>query len=414
VEASKVGMDAMKKHMDTDQTVRLNYASAYSSVANYWKNRQGMIDALSKHKTAETKRKQEKKFQKWADKKQNKARYADILPTINAYYAATNEKARHDNYLIGMLRSSQYAALPVSFGSLLKQYASADAAKRIEVREQSNLLDPLRERMEKAHIPLEVDVLAAELNLYAAKAGDIAPYIREMTARNGGDFREDVREAFANSIFASRESLQGFLEYPSTEAVDGDPLYLISKALMDKYREKTPETDAMADKYQTAYRRYIAGVLEANPKGKYYPDANSTLRLTYGSIRALPKDARNDAKTNNYTTLKGTIAKYRPGDEEFDLPKRLMDLYEAKDYGRYADRDGHMSVNFLSDQDIVLNGNGELLGLAFDGNIEAMAGDVIFDPALQRTISVDIRYVLFIIDKFAGAQNIIDELKIVE
>src|SRR5690606_3094950 len=195
-----------------------------------------------------------------------------------------------------------------------------------------------------------------------------------------------------------------------------------SKSLMDKYRERTPETEALAEKFQAAYRKYIAGVLESNPKGKYYPDANSTLRLTYGTIRALPADPRNDAEINNYTTLKGTIAKYQPGDEEFDLPKRLIDLYEAKDYGRYADKAGYMPVNFLSDQDItggnsgspVLNGNGELIGLAFDGNIEAMAGDVIFDPVLQRTISVDIRYVLFIIDKFAGAQNIIDELKIVE
>ena len=148
----------------------------------------------------------------------------------------------------------------------------------------------------------------------------------------------------------------------------------------------------------------------------------STLRLTYGSIRALPKDPRNDAKINNYTTLDGTIAKYKPNDEEFDLPQKLMDLHAKKDYGRYADKAGYMPVNFLSDQDItggnsgspVLNGNGELIGLAFDGNIEAMAGDVIFDPKLQRTISVDIRYVLFIIDKFAGAQNIINELTIHE
>jgi len=420
VEASKVGMDAMKKHMDGDPAVRLHYASAYSSVANYWKNRQGMIDALTKHKTAETKRKQEKKFQKWADKKQNRAKYGDVLRTIREYYAATNEKARHDNYLIGMLRSSQYAAPPASFGNALRQYASANADKRPEMR--ANLESSLAERIAKAHVPLETDVLAAELNLYAAKAGAIAPYIRELADKNGGDFQKDVREAFANSIFSDRERLEAFFENPAEAEVDGDPLYRISKALMDKYREKTPEADALADRYQAAYRRYIAGVLASDPKGKYYPDANSTLRLTYGSIRALPADPRNDAKTNNYTTLKGTIAKYRPGDEEFDLPKRLMDLYEAKDYGRYADRDGHMSVNFLSDQDItggnsgspVLNANGELIGLAFDGNIEAMAGDVIFDPALQRTISVDIRYVLFIIDKFAGAQHIISELKIVE
>ena len=161
---------------------------------------------------------------------------------------------------------------------------------------------------------------------------------------------------------------------------------------------------------------------EANPNKKYYPDANSTLRLSYGKIRSLPADPRNDAKVNNYTTLKGTIAKYVANDPEFDLPKKLIELYEAKDFGQYADENGQMPVNFLSDNDItggnsgspVMNAKGELLGLAFDGNIEAMAGDVIFDPKLQRTISVDIRYVLFIIDKFAGATHIIDEFTIVK
>ncbi|MBD1420278.1 S46 family peptidase [Sphingobacterium chuzhouense] len=420
VEASKVGMDAMKKHMDSDQAVKLNYASTYSGVANYWKNRQGMIDALTKHRTAVTKRKQEKKFQKWANKKANRAKYGDVLSDINAYYAATNEKARHDNYLIGMLRSSTFAPLPYSLGNALKQYAAANEKGRTDMLPR--LENGIAETFENLYLPLEIDVLSDELNLYAAKAGNIAPYIQELASKNNGNFKTVVQTAFDQSIFASTDKLNSFLANPSVDVIDNDPLYLISTALMDKYRERTPEIEALDNKFQSAYRKYIAGTLEANPKGKYYPDANSTLRLTYGTIRALPKDTRNDAKINNYTTLKGTIAKYQPGDEEFDLPQRLMDLYEAKDYGRYADKDGHMSVNFLSDQDItggnsgspVLNGNGELIGLAFDGNIEAMAGDVIFDPVLQRTISVDIRYVLFIIDKFAGAQNIIDELKIVE
>ncbi|MFD1768489.1 S46 family peptidase [Sphingobacterium suaedae] len=420
VEASKVGMDAMKKHMDKDQAVKLNYASTYSGVANYWKNRQGMIDALTKHKTAATKRVQEAKFQKWANKKANKTQYGDVLTTINAYYATTNEKARHDNYLIGMLRSSTFAALPYSLGSALKQYAAANDAKRAEMRPSFEA--GFAETFEDIHIPLEIDVLADELNLYAKKAGNIAPYIQQLAAKNNANFQADVQQAFEQSIFSSLDNLNAFLANPTEAKVDNDPLFLLSKSLMDKYRERTPETEAANDKFQAAYRKYIAGVLASNPKGKYYPDANSTLRLTYGTIRALPADPRNDATINNYTTLKGTIAKYKPNDEEFDLPKRLMDLYEAKDYGRYADKAGYMPVNFLSDQDItggnsgspVLNGNGELIGLAFDGNIEAMAGDVIFDPVLQRTISVDIRYVLFIIDKFAGAQNIIDELKIVE
>lgn len=420
VEASKVGMDAMKKHMDNNQAVKLNYASTYSGVANYWKNRQGMIDALTKHRTAASKRKQERKFQKWANKKANRAKHGHVLDDINAYYAATNEKAKHDNYLIGMLRSSTFAPLPYSLGNALKQYAAANEKERADRRPR--LESAITETFENLYLPLEIDVLSDELNLYAAKAGNIAPYIQELAAKNNGNFKTEIQTAFDQSIFASADKLRSFLANPATEVIDQDPLYQISSALMDKYRERTPEIEALDDKFQSAYRKYIAGTLEANPKGKYYPDANSTLRLTYGTIRALPKDPRNDAKINNYTTLKGTIAKYQPGDEEFDLPKRLMDLYETKDYGEYADKAGYMPVNFLSDQDItggnsgspVLNGNGELIGLAFDGNIEAMAGDVIFDPVLQRTISVDIRYVLFIIDKFANAQHIIKELKIVE
>lgn len=420
VEASKVGMDAMKKHMDKDQAVKLNYASKYSGVANYWKNRQGMIDALTKHKTAATKAKQEKKFNKWANKPANKEKYGDVISVINDYYAKTNEKARHDNFLTGLLRSSTFAALPYSLGQALVQYAQANEAKRSEMRPRLNAF--LADNYDKAYMPLEVDVLADELNLYAAKGGNIAPYIREMASKNNGNFQADVQKAFDNSIFGSKAKMDAYLNAPDAAKVQNDPLLKISTALMDKYRESNPELEALTDKFQAATRKYIAGVLEMDPNGKHYPDANSTLRLTYGTIRALPKDSRNDAKINNYTTLQGTIAKYKAGDEEFDLPKRLMELYENKDYGRYADKAGYMPVNFLSDQDItggnsgspVLNGNGELIGLAFDGNIEAMAGDVIFDPKLQRTISVDIRYVLFIIDKFAGATNIIDELKIVE
>ena len=153
-----------------------------------------------------------------------------------------------------------------------------------------------------------------------------------------------------------------------------------------------------------------------------YPDANSTLRLTYGKVRSLPADKRNDAKINNYTTMTGMVNKYKAGDAEFDLPARLLELNKAKDFGQYADKAGYMPVNFLTDTDItggnsgspVLNGKGELIGVAFDGNIEAMAGDVIFDKKLQRTINLDIRFVLWIIDKYAGAQNIIDEMTIVK
>ncbi|MGE8421844.1 MAG: S46 family peptidase, partial [Sphingobacterium siyangense] len=420
VEASKTGMDAMKKFMDQDQAVKLNYASKYSQVANYWKNRQGMIDALTLHKTAEAKAKDEAKFDKWANKAANKAEYGDVIKTINEFYASTNEKARHDNYLMGMLRSSAMAALPYTIGSGLEVYAAGDEARRNAILPR--LKSAIDAGYEKMYMPLEEQVLIDELNLYAKKAGNIAPYIAELAAKNNGDFTAYVKESVKNSIFASAERLNNYLATPNAEILANDPLYKLSSALLNRYRQVDPSWKAQDDKFEGAYRKYVAGVLASNPKGKFYPDANSTLRLTYGSIKGLPQDPRNDADKNFYTTLKGTIAKYKKGDEEFDLPQRLMDLYNNKDYGRYADKKGHLPVNFLSDNDItggnsgspVINGNGELIGLAFDGNIEAMAGDVIFDHKLQRTISVDIRYVLFIIDKFAGATNIIDELKIVE
>ncbi|WP_400262394.1 S46 family peptidase [Sphingobacterium sp. SG20118] len=420
VEASKTGMDAMKKYMDKDQAVKINYASKYSQVANYWKNRQGMIDALTLHKTAITKAQDEAKFNKWANKKENKAQYGDVIATINDYYASTNEKARHDNYLSGMLRSSSLAALPFSIGNGLDIYVKSNEAKRQELLPK--LQAAISSGYEKLYLPLEEDVLIDELNLYAKKGGNIAPYVAELANQNNNDLSSYVSEAIKNSIFASEERLNNFLENPTALALENDPLYKLSSALLNKYRESSANDQAATDRFEAAHRKYVAGVLASNPKGKFYPDANSTLRLTYGSIKALPADKRNDAAENFYTTLQGTVAKYKKGDEEFDLPQRLIDLQNNKDYGRYADKAGYLPVNFLSDNDItggnsgspVINANGELIGLAFDGNIEAMAGDVIFDHKLQRTISVDIRYVLFVIDKFAGATNIINELKIVD
>jgi hypothetical protein len=186
--------------------------------------------------------------------------------------------------------------------------------------------------------------------------------------------------------------------------------------------KRSDELIKLTDDYNRAYRLLVAGLRESGLSTILYPDANSTLRLTYGKVSALPADKRNDAKINNYTTLQGTINKYKPNDEEFDLPQRLIELNAKKDFGPYADKAGYMPVNFLTNNDItggnsgspVLNGKGELIGLAFDGNIEAMAGDVIFDQKLQKTINVDIRYVLFIIDKYAGAKHIVDEMTIVK
>lgn len=421
VEGSKTGMDAMKVHMDKDDKIRLDYASKYASVANYWKNRQGMIDALTQHKTAATKAKTEKKFDKWANKKENKEYYGNVISDINAFYDLTNDRARHSNYMFSMLRTAGMALVPARLGNQLNNYAKADAEQREKMK--PNLVAAINEMYGSMFMPLERDVLIAQLNLYAAKANyTLAPKVAEIVEKSESNFDGFVKSAFALSMFTDADKLMAFLDFPIEGVIEADPLYALSMDLISHYNSSTDEIDAAQEKFDVAFRRLVKGLRESGLSPILYPDANSTLRLSYGTVRALPKDKRNDASKNYFTTLKGTVAKHKPGDKEFDLSQRLIELYNEKDFGRYADAAGHMPVNFLTDNDItggnsgspVLNGKGELIGLAFDGNIEAMAGDVIFDDKLQRTINVDIRFVLFIIDKYAGATHLIDELTIVE
>jgi hypothetical protein len=201
-----------------------------------------------------------------------------------------------------------------------------------------------------------------------------------------------------------------------------DPIFALSSDLINHINTRSPEVTKAQNDFSASFRLLVDGLRVAKLAPIQYPDANSTLRLTYGKVRALPADKRNDAKINNYTTMEGMVKKYKAGDSEFDLPTRLIDMNKSKDFGRYADAKGYMPVCFLTDNDItggnsgspVLNGKGELIGLAFDGNIEAMAGDVIFDANLQRTINVDIRYVLWVIEKFSNAKVIVDEMDIIK
>lgn len=421
VEGSKLGMDKMKVHMDKSEDLNLMYASKYSYVANYWKNRQGMIDALSKHKTAETKRKAEKAFDKWAKKAENKERYGKVMENINKFYAMTNDKARHDNYLQAIFRTSDYAPIARTLGRQLEGYAKADATKQAGMK--ADLIAMIDDFFATHHIQAEKDILVGQLNLYATKANyTLAPMVEKIGKANANDFTNYVNNAFELSIFGSKERALAFLNLPSEGLLSNDPLVQLSNDLVTHLTTKSDELKKAENDYGASFRLMVEGLRKANPNTKYYPDANSTLRLTYGKVRALPTDKRNDAKINNYTTMEGMVKKYKAGDAEFDMPTKLIDMYKAKDFGRYADKAGYMPINFLTDNDItggnsgspVLNGKGEMIGLAFDGNIEAMAGDVIFDKNLQRTINVDMRYVLWLIEKYSGAKHIVDEMTVVQ
>ena len=416
VEASKTAMDAMKRFMDKDDAVRLLYASQYSSIANYWKNRQGMIDALSAHKTADKKRKAEAKFAKWAKKAENKAEYGDVLNVLSNYFEKTNTKSADENYLGMLWRASFFIKMPARYISLV----SGAQKGGMPADELDKKVDNLLSEYDKINLDVEKDILADMLKLYANKGTDVPTEFKAIKAQYNGNFNKYVEDLLAKSIYRSKETAK---EGAKQEAAGlaSDPILQLSGVLFESYRNPSPELFNLEDAYSKAYRKFVQGMRNSKASNILYPDANSTLRLTYGTVKPLKADKRNpDAKKNFYTTFNTLMAKYKAGDPEFDMPQRMLDLYKKKEFGRYIDKDGSMHVNFLSNNDItggnsgspVMNGKGELIGLAFDGNIEAMAGDVIFDKQLQRTINVDIRYVLWVIDIYAGAKNIIDEIEI--
>lgn len=422
VEGAKTGMDNMQKYMQQSDDIRLKYASKFASTANYWKNRQGMIDALTKFQTAKVKAAQETKFNTWANKPSNKAKYGNVVKTLNDYYALTNEKSRHDMYLMQLFRTTSYGSIGRGLGKMLENYAKADAKKRAEMKPQ--IMEATEGLFAEQHIPAEKDIMAAQLKLYATKAVGypIAPVVEKLAKENNNDFSAYVNATFDLSLLTSKERIAAFLELPNEQLIVNDPLNQLSNELLAHYSKRSDELAKAQNDFGAAFRNLVEGLRVSKLAPIQYPDANSTLRLTYGKVRALPADKRNDAKINNFTTFDGMIKKYKKNDPEFDLPQRMLDFAKSKDFGRYQDKSGFMPVNFLTDNDItggnsgspVLNGKGELIGLAFDGNIEAMAGDVIFDKNLQRTINVDIRYVLWLIDKYANAKHIVDEMTIVD
>jgi hypothetical protein len=229
-----------------------------------------------------------------------------------------------------------------------------------------------------------------------------------------------VDDMFAKSLFANETKLNYFLSKPVLKTLESDPVYLTSASFNKVTGEASKGLSQFDAGLTTGRRLWIAALMEMVPEKTQYPDANSTMRLSYGTVQDY--DPRDAVTYKYYTTLQGVVDKYKPGDYEFDLPKRLIDLNNKKEYGRYGSSKGYMPVCFLTTNDItggnsgspVMNGNGELIGLAFDSNWESMSGDIAYEPELQRAIAVDIRYVLWIMDIYSGAKHLVDEMTIVQ
>jgi hypothetical protein len=412
----------MRTYMDSDDAIRIQYASKYARTSNYWKYYIGQTKGLKRLGVSEKKKKQEAGFHKWVEADPvRKEKYGealklreeavDNLKNINLAQIYLNE---------AISRGSEILMYSRRFNTLKELLDDKDADEADVTAEIESLRESAKDYFKNYHQPIDKNILAAMLEMYHENVPKSQqPEILTEIANGKAGYEGYAEKLFDKSIFSTEDRVNAFLDNPKAKKIEKDPAFELVNAFIEIIPDiRAVSMQANLDQAK-GERLYIAGLIEMHPGKKYYPDANFTMRLTYGQVLDYyPADAVHFDYT---TTLKGVMEKEDPDNWEFVVPEKLKQLYEAKDYGRYGE-DGEMIVGFITNNDItggnsgspVMNGKGELIGIAFDGNWEAMSGDIAFEPELQRTISVDIRYVLFIIDKYAGAQNIIDELTIVK
>ena len=393
----------LKEDMAASDKVRIQYASKYAQSSNYWKNSIGMSRGIKRLDVKGRKQEQEAAFRAWAAK--------NTLPT-EGYVDALDK-----------IRESVEETLP-SYASL--QYLQEAFLRAVEILTPARYSGSLKgAELEKAlkgfykdyNMPTDRRVAKRMFRIVKENCKELPSVFAEVIdKRFGGDTDAYVDYLYDNSVFADEQ--RALAAVASGKELKEDPAAVLSESIVGKMRELSKAQKEGRQKYTDGHRLYIAGLMRMQPKKAWASDANFTIRLTYGRI--LPYNPADGIRYNYYTTLKGVMEKENPENPtEFTVPAKLKELYAAKDFGRYANAKGELPTCFLADCDItggnsgspVLNAKGSLIGLAFDGNWEAMSGDVAFEPELQRTIAVDVRYVLFVIDKFAGAGWLLDELQ---
>ena len=393
----------LKEDMAASDKVRIQYASKYAQSSNYWKNSIGMSRGIKRLDVKSRKQEQEAAFRAWAAK--------NTLPT-EGYVDALDK-----------IRESVEETLP-SYASL--QYLQEAFLRAVEILTPARYSGSLKgAELEKAlkgfykdyNMPTDRRVAKRMFRIVKENCKELPSVFAEVIdKRFGGDTDAYVDYLYDNSVFADEQ--RALAAVASGKELKEDPAAVLSESIVGKMRELSKAQKEGRQKYADGHRLYIAGLMRMQPKKAWASDANFTIRLTYGRI--LPYNPADGICYNYYTTLKGVMEKENPENPtEFTVPAKLKELYAAKDFGRYANAKGELPTCFLADCDItggnsgspVLNAKGSLIGLAFDGNWEAMSGDVAFEPELQRTIAVDVRYVLFVIDKFAGAGWLLDELQ---
>ncbi len=409
----------MWRDMMASEKVRIQYADKYSMSSNYWKFSIGQNEALKKMHVRDQKVAIEDEFRKWvAQDPAREKKYGKALDLIKDAIQKRTDYTYSTQYISeALIRGSEIIYFAFRTSSLEKALQSGDQEK---IDKTLQAVDKGAESFFKDYNPpTDREASKAMFRMFAENVRpQYQPAVFAMIKKKYKDnFDKYIDHMFEKSIFADSARFNAFLQKPDLKKMEKDPAFSAAQSIIEKYFELLQMESQYDNELDRGRRLWMAALMEMHPDKTFYPDANFTMRLTYGTVEGY--DPRDAVHYKYYTTLKGVMEKEDPDNYEFIVPDKLKELYKNKDFGRYGE-DGIMHVCFITTNDItggnsgspVMNGNGELIGLAFDGNWEAMSGDIAFDAALQRCIVVDIRYVLFIMDKFGGARHIVDEMTI--
>jgi hypothetical protein len=417
-----IKQDVWMKDMQADQKVNIQYSAKYSGSSNYWKYSIGQKASLEKLNVKAKKEELEDQFRTWAAASPDrKAKYGEVLNQIKSAIEARAEYYNALNYLNECISGCELFGFNRRITGLATALKSNDTQKIAD--ETSKMKATVSDFYKDYNASTDNKSTKAMLALYRTDiAAKFLPdfYVNVVDKKFKGNIDKYVDDMFAKSIFASETKLNAFLDKPVLKTLENDPVYIAATSVFKTGGDISKQNSQFDEPLATGKRLWMAALMEMVPNKTQYPDANFSMRLSYGTVQDY--DPRDAVTYKYYTTLQGFTDKIKPGDYEFDAPRRLVELNNKKEFGRYGSQRGYMPVCFLTTNDItggnsgspVMNGNGELIGLAFDGNWESMSGDIAYEPLLQRTIVVDIRAVLWIMDIYAGAKNLVDEMTLVQ
>ena len=418
IDMRTVYLDVLKKFMAKDDRIRIQYANKFAGSSNYWKNSIGMNKAIVDNDVLGTKAEQERRFAEFA---KGKPEYEGVVEKIDAIVEKATPILRRFMYLNEGLRTIEFGCPP----------AVMDKIKEALETKNDSLLEVGKKQLEAAYeniynkdySPMVDEAVAIAMLpalTQALKPEELPDFHYIIEKEYKGNAETFIKEMFNNSILSSRENLDRFLKKPTVKAIENDLATLYSRSKLAKLQETAQELAQATEGLELLHKAYIRGLNEMKLPTPSYPDANFTIRLTYGNVKSY--DPKDGVHYKYFTTTDGILEKEDPENPEFVVPAKLKELIQKKDFGRYAMADGTMPVCFLTTNDItggnsgspVIDGEGNLIGCAFDGNWESLSGDINFDNNLQRCIALDIRYMLFILDKLGGCKHLIDEMTIIE